>query len=154
MAVQRDWCRELRWLRELVMSEKGRWSLVNVLAGVAGVVGVVVVVAVGGLSRERDRARGVRCVIRRCWGGMVSGGIGEERKLVVAHGGSSLSFARGCLQETKATSVSMRRSSTLMPSHSACFIMCKHIVISPNHFCTHCTRLCQNSCSSGIGSRN
>ena len=26
VAVQRDWCRELRWLWELVMSEKGRWS--------------------------------------------------------------------------------------------------------------------------------
>ena len=41
------------------MSEKGRWSGVKVLAGVAGVV-VVVVVVVGGLSRDRDRARGVR----------------------------------------------------------------------------------------------
>ena len=44
----------------IVMSEKGRWSGVKVLAGVAGVVVVVVVVVVGGLSRERDRARGVR----------------------------------------------------------------------------------------------
>ena len=73
VAVQRDWCRELRWLWELVMSEKGRWSGVKVLAGVAGVVVVVVVVVVGGLSRERDRARGVRWVIRRCWGGMAVG---------------------------------------------------------------------------------
>ena len=39
-------------------------------------------------------------------------------------------------------------------SRSACFIMCKRIDISPNHFCTHYTRLCRNSCSSGIGSRN
>ena len=70
------------------MSEKGRWSGVKVLAGDAD----VVVVVVEGLSRERDLARGVRCVIRRCWGGIavggrVGGGIGVERKLVVAHGG-------------------------------------------------------------------
>ena len=39
-------------------------------------------------------------------------------------------------------------------SRSACFIMCKRIDISPNHFCAHYTRLCRNSCSSGIGSRN
>ena len=74
------------------MSEKGRWSGVKVLAGDADVVVVVVVVVVEGLSRERDLARGVRCVIRRCWGGIavggrVGGGIGVERKLVVAHGG-------------------------------------------------------------------
>ena len=71
------------------MSEKGRWSGVKVLAGDAD----VVVVVVEGLSRERDLARGVRCVIRRCWGGIavggrVGGGIGVERKLVVAHGGN------------------------------------------------------------------
>ena len=70
------------------MSEKGRWSGVKVLAGDAD----VVVVVVEGLSRERDLARGVRCVIRRRWGGIavggrVGGGIGVERKLVVAHGG-------------------------------------------------------------------
>ena len=35
------------------------------VGGVADVVVVVVVVVAGGLSRERDRARGVR----RCWGG-------------------------------------------------------------------------------------
>ena len=57
VAVQRDWCRELRWLWELVMSEKGRWSGVKVLAGVDC---VDVVVVVEGLSRERERARGVR----------------------------------------------------------------------------------------------
>ena len=60
------------------MSEKGRWSGVKVLAGDADVVAVVVVV-VEGLSRERDLARGVRCVIRRCWGGIAVGGrVGEE----------------------------------------------------------------------------
>ena len=72
-------------------SEKGRWP--GVWAGDADVVVVVVVVVVEGLSRERDLARGVRCVIRRCCGGRavggrVSGGIGVERKLVVAHGGN------------------------------------------------------------------
>ena len=65
---------------------------------------------------------------------------------------SSSSSARGCLQETKAISVSMRRLSTLTLSRSACFIMYKLIGISPNHSCTHYIRLCRNSCSSGIGS--
>ena len=52
------------------MSEKGRWSGVEVLAGVDC---VDVVVVVGGLSRERERARGARWVIRLCWGGMAVG---------------------------------------------------------------------------------
>ena len=44
------------------------------------------------LSRERERARGVKWAIRLCWGGMAAGGceggrIGEERKFVVADGG-------------------------------------------------------------------
>ena len=60
VAVQRDWCRELRWLWALVMSVKGRRSGATVLTGVVGVVVVVMVVVVEGLSRERDRARGVR----------------------------------------------------------------------------------------------
>ena len=59
---------------------------------VAGVDWMDVAVVVGGLSRERERARGARWVIRLCWGEMEAGGwvggrIGEERKLVVADGG-------------------------------------------------------------------
>ena len=74
------------------IGEIGERSVARRLGGDADVV-VVVVAVVEGLSRERDLARGVRCVIRWCCGGRavggrVSGGIGVERKLVVAHGGN------------------------------------------------------------------
>ena len=48
------------------MSEKDRWSAGDVVVEVVCVVCVAEVVVVESLSRERDRARGVRCVIRRC----------------------------------------------------------------------------------------